>query len=100
MKHVIAAILLTAAAVPAAGQSEKETDCRYQAQVAAAVQQARLDGVPERDLARTIAAGNPGWPDRYNNAIPVLAGEIYKVKKRDLRKVDLGAQWLQMCMSQ
>lgn len=100
MKSPIAATCLILAASAAFAQSEKETDCRYQADVAAAVQKARLDGVRERDLPKAIADGNPTWPDRYNNAIPVFAGEVYKLKKRDLKKIDLGAQWMEMCVAQ
>lgn len=103
MKTLIAALLLALAAGSVSAQEEqlsREQDCRYQADVAAAVQKARLDGVRERKLAEAIAKTNPAWPDRYNNAIPIFAGEIYRRKKRELRKVDIGAQWMQMCMSQ
>ena len=86
--------------MPALADSAKETDCRYQAQVAAAVQKARMDGVPERELAESIARTQPTWPERYNNAIPVLGGAVYQLKKHDLRVVDLGEQWMAMCMSQ
>ena len=77
----------------------KEQDCRYQAQVAAAVQKARLDGVRRRKVAAAIARSGPDWPARYNNAIPIFVDAIYGMKKRALRKVDLGAQWMEMCMS-
>ncbi|MCA0869634.1 hypothetical protein LCL97_02235 [Seohaeicola saemankumensis] len=100
MIRPIAALCLILAAAPGFAESDKETDCRYQSEVAAAVQKARLDGVREQELIQAIAATNPQWPERYNNAIPILGGEIYKLKKRDLRKVDLGAQWRQMCLSQ
>ncbi|MFV0514012.1 MAG: hypothetical protein ACK5MY_10350 [Jhaorihella sp.] len=99
MRLAIAATLVLAAA-PASAENAKETDCRYQAQVAAAVQKARMDGVPERGLAEAIAKTNPTWPERYNNAIPVLGGAVYQLKKHDLRVVNLGEQWMAMCMSQ
>lgn len=105
MKALIAAALLalTAGAAVADDAADKkaahEQDCRYQADVAAAVQKARLKGVRERKISEAIAKTNPTWPARYNNAIPIFAGEIYQKKRRELRKVDLGEQWMQMCMS-
>ena len=90
-------LCLTAFAAYAA--SEKERDCGYQADVVGAIQQARLDRVPERDLAEAIAATNPEWPDRYTNAISVLAGPIYEIKRRDLKTVDLAAQWKTACLA-
>lgn len=100
MKFSIAAVCLILAAAPGLAESAKEADCRYQSEVAAAVQKARLDGVREQDLPKAIAKTNPQWPERYNNAIPILAGEVYKLKKRDLKQINLGQQWNQMCLSQ
>lgn len=100
MRIAVAATLCVFLAMPAWADSEKEQDCRYQSQVAAAVQKARLDGVAERNVERRIVESNPTWPERYNRAIPVLAGAIYQENKSMLRKVDLGAQWMEMCMSQ
>lgn len=102
MKFVTAAVfpaLLAGAVVAQEAQLSKEEDCRYQAQVAAAVQKARLDGVREKKVAEAIARSKPNWPARYNNAIPIFAGAVYGMKKRELRKVDLGAQWMEMCLS-
>ena len=99
MRTALAACLVLLA-TPLAAESAKEQGWRYQAEVAAAVQQARMNGVSERNLPDAIARTNPGWPDRYNNAIPIFAGEMYRRKKSELRDVDIGAQWLQMCMSQ
>ena len=99
MRTALAACLVLLA-TPLAAESAKEQDCRYQAEVAAAVQQARMNGVSERNLPDAIARTNPGWPERYNNAIPVLGGAVYQLKKHDLRVVDLGEQWMAMCMSQ
>ena len=87
-------------ALPVSAQTEKEADCQYQADVAAAVQQARLGGVKERDVAGAIAATNPGWPARYNNAIPLLSAQFYQLKKRDLRNIDMGVVYKDACMSQ
>ncbi len=89
-------LILTATGVSA--QSKKEQDCGYQADVAGAVQKARLDGVSEKKVRAAIEASNPAWPDRYSNAIPVFAAQIYQIKKRDLKKIDLRAEWMDTCM--
>ncbi|WP_227363018.1 hypothetical protein [Sedimentitalea arenosa] len=96
---MILPLSLMLSATSVAAQSEKEVDCGYQADVAGAVQQARLDGVAERDVREAIEAGNPSWPDRYSNAIPVFAAQIYQIKKRDLKKIDLRAEWMTTCMT-
>lgn len=102
MRYLIALAVAAMLSAPARAETDtdKRQDCQYQADVAAAVQRARLDGVREARVAETIAAGNPAWPERYSRAIPILAGEIYKLKKRDLRKVDLGRQWMTACMAE
>lgn len=84
---------------PAWAESEKELDCKYQASVAAAVQKARLDGVSQKNLSDTIAERKPDWPAQYNNAIPIFALHIYGLKKRQLRNTDLGAEWLNTCLT-
>ena len=90
---------LTLAATSVSAQTEKELDCGYQSDVAGAVQQARLDGVPEREIQSAIEDSDPAWPARYSNAIPVFAAQVYSIKKRDLRKLDLRTEWLKTCMS-
>jgi hypothetical protein len=94
------ALCLACLAAPLAAQSDKEADCGYQADVAAAVQQARLEGVREARVAETIAASNPTWPARYNNAIPLLTAQFYQLKKRDLRDVDMRMVYFDACMAQ
>ncbi len=94
------AALLAGAFAAQAAEDSKEQDCRYQSQVVAAVQKARLDGVREGDLADAIARTGPDWPERYNKAIPILAGAIYQLEMRQLRNLDLAAQWMEMCMQQ
>lgn len=84
---------------PAWAQSEKELDCKHQASIVAAVQKARLDGVSQNNLLDSIAATKPDWPERYNNAIPIFATQIYSLKKRQLRKTDLGTEWLNTCLT-
>lgn len=92
-------LTLVLTASTALAQSEKEIDCGYQADVAGAVQQARLDGVSEKNVREQIESGNPAWPDRYSNAIPVFAAQIYQIKKRDLKKIDLRTEWLGTCLN-
>ena len=89
MKTLTAAAITLCAIATASLADDRETSCRYQGEVAAAVQKARLDGVSEAGVADAIAATNPGWPAQYNNAIPQLTAYVYQLKKRDLRKIDL-----------
>ena len=64
----------------------------------AAVQQARLNRVKERKVTETVLAGEVTWPERYNAAIPLFAGEVYKLKMRDLRNSDQGVAWRALCL--
>lgn len=90
---------ISAGAVHAESISKKD-DCGYQGQVVAAIQAARLERVKESKLVEHIAATNPEWPERYNNAITILGGPIYDIKRRDMKTVDLGTQWKDACLSQ
>lgn len=83
----------------AAEELSKEADCGYQADVVGAIQVARLDRVKEDKLVEAIAETEPTWPDEYSNAITILAGPIYQIKRRDLKKVDLSEQWKEACLS-
>ncbi|MBO9452171.1 hypothetical protein J7426_17990 [Tropicibacter sp. R16_0] len=87
-------------ATPVVAADTKEQSCEYQAQVVKAVQQARLDRVKERDVAKSIAATEPTWPDNYNAAIPLIAPWVYEQKMSTVRKEDLGAAWLELCLKQ
>ena len=98
MKTLTAAAITLCAIATASLADDRETSCRYQ--VAAAVQKARLDGVSEAGVADAIAATNPGWPAQYNNAIPQLTAYVYQLKKRDLRKIDLGTTLREQCIEQ
>jgi hypothetical protein len=89
-----------AAPTLAADKISKDDDCGFQADVVAAIQVARLDRVKEAKLAEAIAGTDPAWPDEYNNAITILGGSIYQLKRRDLKTVDLGVQWKEACLSQ
>lgn len=95
--------LTLVAAVLAAPVSAADTladSCRYQAQVVAAIQQARKDRVKERDVPEAIAATNPTWPENYNNAIPLITPWVYQQKMSDIRKADLAAAWSELCNKQ
>lgn len=95
-----ALILATAAlATPALAQDKEET-CGFQAQVVAAIQQARLDRVPERDVQDHILANGPEWPENYNNAIPLITPWVYEQKRTVIRNEDLGAAWSELCLQQ
>jgi tetrahydromethanopterin S-methyltransferase subunit E len=96
---VLAAAFVVASQSPAGAASKKETDCGHQAAVVSAVQQARLARVSERKVEATVLAGEVTWPERYNAAIPLFAAEVYKLKMRDIKAVDLGAQWKATCLA-
>ncbi|KIC42178.1 hypothetical protein RA27_01920 [Ruegeria sp. ANG-R] len=94
------AIVAALFATPVVAQETKEQSCKYQADVVAAIQKARLDRVKERDVAQAVADSGPTWPENYNAAIPLIAPWVYEQKMRDVRKKDLGAAWLELCMQQ
>ncbi|WP_298846307.1 hypothetical protein [uncultured Ruegeria sp.] len=87
-------------ATPLAAQETKEESCKYQADVVAAVQKARLDRVKERDVVQAVADSGPTWPENYNAAVPLITPWVYEQKMRDVRKKDLGAAWLELCLQQ
>jgi hypothetical protein len=92
------AIVACLLATPLLAAQSKEESCGYQAQVISAIQKARLDRVKKEDVAATIAASGPSWPDNYNAAIPQLTEFVYDQKRRDLKKTDLGANLRQQCL--
>lgn len=97
---VMAAALATVTVAPGLAQSEdKKTSCGYQAQVVAAIQQARLDRVRERKVQERVME-NATWPENYNTAIPLLTPWVYEMKMRDVRNNDLGAAWTELCLQQ
>ena len=103
MIRTAAALALAAAfAAPAfADEAEaKKVSCTYQSQVVAAIQQARLDRVDERAVPAHIAATTPTWPAEYNNAIPLITPWVYEQKRKVIRKQELSAAWLELCMQQ
>ncbi len=101
IRSALAPILaLALLATPVLAQETKEQSCGYQADVVAAIQQARLDRVKERNLPKYIAESDPTWPDNYNAAIPLMAPWVYDQKMRDIRKKDLAAAWKELCLQQ
>lgn len=94
---LVAAPLFATPAVAAADLG-KEESCKYQGQVMAAVQAARLDRVPEGKVEETIRASNPEWPENFSNAIPQLTQHVYQMKRRDLKNVDLGDVFETQCV--
>lgn len=99
IRTALIAATLFATAVPVWSDEKAET-CGLQSQVVAAIQQARLDRVKERDVPKAIAATNPTWPENYNNAIPFITPWVYEQKMRDIRTKDLSAVWNDVCMTQ
>lgn len=99
IRYVMAAALAMAAAPALA--SDKKASCGYQAEVVAAVQQARLDRVKERDVVAHVTP-DATWPESYNAAVPLIAGWVYssEIKMRDVRNEDLAAAWTELCLAQ
>ncbi len=95
IRLTLAAALLS---TPVLAADAKEEACRYEAQVMAAVQQARLDRVAEAKVADHLAASEPSWPENYNAAIPQMVGYVFQMKRRELKQNDLGALWEQQCL--
>ncbi len=94
------AFAATLLATPLAAAETKEQSCQYQADVVAAIQQARLDRVKERNVPQAIADSGPTWPENYNAAIPLITPWVYEQKMRDVRNKDLSAAWMELCLLQ
>lgn len=92
---LLALMMMSGAAYAADG---KEDVCKYQGAVMKAIQEARLDRVKADNLEAHLLANDPSWPPNYNIAIEQFAPIVYGAKRRDLKKVDLGAQIEQQCL--
>tara|TARA_R110002049_G_scaffold140930_8_gene302385 strand:+ start:4131 stop:4442 length:312 start_codon:yes stop_codon:yes gene_type:complete len=103
MKTTICAALLAATSMavtgPALAASKKEVSCGHQAAVVAAVRQARLDRVKEREVTKVVTA-QATWPENFNTAIPLVTPWVYEMKMRDVKEQDLAAAWNEMCLAQ
>lgn len=100
LRAVIAAVALTGAVGSAADAqvANKKEFCRAQGQIVGAIAQAKLDRVPERRAGAHVLE-SATWPDKYNPAVAIYVGEVYKLKRRDLKSVDLAAQWEEACLA-
>ena len=92
------ALVVSLLATPVLAAETKKESCRYQADMVAAIQQARKDRVKERDVPGHIAATNPAWPANYNAAIPLMTPWVYEQKRRVIRNEDLSAVFLEQCL--
>ncbi|EAQ45690.1 hypothetical protein MED193_08553 [Roseobacter sp. MED193] len=95
IRITLATVLL---ASPAYAADNKEDSCKYQGQVMAAVQAARLDRVSKADVEQSILDSAPEWPEQYSKAIPQLAEHIYAMKRRDLKATEFGPLLEQQCL--
>jgi hypothetical protein len=95
-------VFLATASLATSGfaQESKEESCGYQADVVAAIQQARLDRVAERDVQSHILAQSPAWPEQYSNAIPLIAPWVYEQKRKVIRNESLSDAWSELCLQQ
>ncbi len=95
---LVLATLVAATPALADDAAKKAESCAYQADVVAAVQQARRDRVKERDVQAHILAQAPDWPEKYNNTIPLIAPWVYEQKRKVIRNEDLAAAWNELCL--
>lgn len=95
IRITLTAVLLAA---PAYAAEKKEESCKYQGQVMAAVQAARLGRVKQADVEQVILDSEPDWPVRYSKAIPQLVTHVYAMKRRDLKSTELGPFLEQQCL--
>ena len=93
-------ILATALLAAPVFAQDKAESCGYQADVVAAVQQARLDRVSERDVQAHILAQGPAWPEQYNGAIPLVTPWVYEQKRKVIRDESLADAWTELCLQQ
>lgn len=100
MIRVLSVVLSVAVASPAFAAISKAEDCRYQADVVAAVQAARLARVSERKVPTHVAGTAPSWPENYNNVVPLVTPWVYGMKMSEVKRGDLGAAWNEMCLAQ
>ena len=77
-----------------------EESCGYQADVVAAVQSARADGVAQADLGPHIEASAPEWPANFNAMIPLVAPWVYEVPAEQFADADLAELWRARCLEQ
>lgn len=81
-------------------QESKEFSCGHQADIVAAIQQARLEGIAESAAEAHVLAASPTWPDAFNPAVPLVVPWVYSVPLSDLEDSDLGEIWQASCLAQ
>jgi len=100
MMRVLSIALITLSASPVLAATAKQTDCRYQSDVVAAVQAARVARVGERKVPAHVAGTNPAWPEKYNAVIPLVTPWVYQMKMAEVKEADLSAAWNELCNAQ
>ena len=80
MMRFVIAVALATFGTPMLAEASKEESCRYQGQVMAAVQKARMDRVSKDKAASEILASGTTWPAEYSQAIPPLVDQVYSIK--------------------
>lgn len=98
MLRLALSLSLTVFALPVFAEADKEEVCGLQGQMTSAIQQARLDGVAEKDVAATILSGETAWPENYNKAIPTLSQWVYQTDLGIIEQTDMGAVWQSECL--
>lgn len=91
-------LLALVVAAHAQAADTREQSCGYEAQVASAIQRARIERVQKGEVMPLLLADTPPWPEAYNAAIPQLTEYVYQQKIRDLKQIDLGQVLLQQCI--
>ena len=92
----ILAFSLSLASAPAFAQSKEEA-CGLQGDVVGAIQQARLDRVQRSAVVPTLVAANPEW-EKMSAAMPQMVEWVYSLRRRDLRKAELGKAAEAQCL--
>ncbi len=98
MLRFVLALSFTCFAVAANAENTKEEVCGFQGEIAGAIQQARLQGVEERDVEKAITANGPSWPENYSKAIPTLTQWVYQTDIALVQDGDMGAFWQSECL--
>jgi hypothetical protein len=100
-------LVLAVTAAPAVSQTEnalspeeKAISCGHQAEVVAAVRQARLDRVRERKVPETLKGAAQVWPEKFNAIIPIVTPWIYELPRNEVQDNDLAQIWKEGCLAQ
>ena len=100
MIRMMSVVICAALAGPAVAQTAKEESCRYQGDVVAAVQAARIARVGERKVVEHIDGTAAAWPEKYNAVIPFVTPWVYTMKMSEVKSNDLAAAWKELCLTQ